>query len=465
MSAGAEADNEEGPVGGWLVRLREAVRTQLWPVPVAGVLLAVLLGIGLPRLDQEVGDSIPSGLQRYLFGGGAGAASTVLDAIASSMITVTSLTFSLTVVTLQLASSQFSPRLLRTFMRDRVVHLTLALFLTTFTYALTVLRTVRTKSPAVDEFVPQISVTTGFVLVVASVIGLVGFLAHLASQIRVETMLRNVHRDASATLHRVLTEREDGSEDSPPDVAPPADAVPLRSGTSGFLVGIDVKALVEVAVKADAVIWVDRAVGSSLTDGAPLGAAWARAGGARLDSDTRDDLTRVVRSAVSTGRERTAADDVAFGLRQLTDVVNKALSPGINDPTTAVHGLGHSAALLSEMANHELGTTVHCDDHGAVRVLLRQQTFSELVELAVAQPRRYGASDPAVLEAIAVLLRELAWRVPGDRRPVVRGQLDRLRRTIDDAGHPPADVTSLEHVLEQAEQALLGRWLADEPRR
>jgi hypothetical protein len=133
---------------------REALQTQLWPLPALAVVLAVVMGVGLPRLDVQIADALPSTLKAYLFGGGAGAARTVLNAIASSLVTVTSLTFSLTVVTLQLASGQFSPRLLRTFTRDRVIHLTLALFLATFTYALTVLRTVRTDNNDQQQFVP-----------------------------------------------------------------------------------------------------------------------------------------------------------------------------------------------------------------------------------------------------------------------------------------------------------------------
>ena len=187
--------------------VREAFRTQLWPLPAAGTLLGLALGVALPRLDAHVDEDLSAGTTVYLFGGGPSAARELLGAVSGSLITVTSLTFSLTVVTLQLASSQFSPRLLRTFTRDRVVHVTLALFLTTFTYSLAVLRAVRDEDGEQAAFVPQISVTLAFVLGVASVLGLVIFLGHLAREIRVETMLRKVHRDATRTVARVLDER------------------------------------------------------------------------------------------------------------------------------------------------------------------------------------------------------------------------------------------------------------------
>lgn len=243
-----------GVVAG-MSRLRDGLRTQLWPLPAIGVILGVGLGIGLPRLDAHIDHGLSASTSAYLFGGGPSAARTLLGTIASSLITVTSLTFSLTVVTLQLASSQFSPRLLRTFTRDRFVHVTLALLLGTFSYALAALRTVRDARGSQAVFVPQLSVTLAFVLAVVCVLGLVLFLAHLARQIRVETMLRNVHAEASETVRRVLGGR---AGDLPPEaaLAPPVDAAPLLAGASGFLVQIDESALLAAAVDSDAVLRV-----------------------------------------------------------------------------------------------------------------------------------------------------------------------------------------------------------------
>ena len=441
--------------------VRDSLRTQLWPLPTIGVVLAVTLGVALPELDARVENDLPDSVTVYLFGGGAGAARTMLDAIAGSLITVTSLTFSLTVVTLQLASSQFSPRLLRTFSSDRFVHVTLSLFLATFAYALTVLRTVRTADDGQNSFVPQISVTVAFLLALASVIGLVLFLGHLANMIRVETMLREVHTEASNTARRVLSERDRASAGGAVPLAPPADAVPLPAGSSGFLGSVDEGALLAAAVDADAVLTVDRHPGSSLVAGTPVGACWPRAGGA-FDPDTRARLTERVAKALSTGSERTAAQDVAFGLRQLTDVATKALSPGINDPTTAVHALSHSAALLCELAGRDLGPRLLCDDQDRVRVVLRRPDLADLLDLAVAQPRRYGAADPAVLTRLLLLLREIAWTVelPGQRGAVTH-QLGRLRATAAAQDFDLTERTALASLAEQVERALRGEWVPD----
>lgn len=142
-------------IAGRAAQVKDALQTQLWPLPALAVVVAVVLGIALPALDAAVDGRLPQGFAALLFGGGPEAARAVLQAIAGSLITVTSLTFSLTVVTLQLASSQFSPRLLRTFSSDRFVHTTLALFLATFAFALAVLRSVRTETSQSPSFVRE----------------------------------------------------------------------------------------------------------------------------------------------------------------------------------------------------------------------------------------------------------------------------------------------------------------------
>lgn len=434
--------------------LRDAWRVQLWPVPTLGVVLGVAAGVGLPRLDAAVDAQLPAALATHLFGGGADAARAVLSAIAGSMITVTSLTFSLTVVTLQLASSQYSPRLLRTFSRDRVVHGTLSLFLATFVFALTVLRTVRTAADEQPVFVPQLSVTLAFVLALASVLALVGFLAHLTGQIRVEAVLRNVHAEAGETAEAVTTRRDDTRTDRPAPPAPPPSAEPLIAGSSGFLVSVHEEDLLAAAVEADAVVLVEALPGASVVAGTPVGAAWPRTA-ERFDAETWERLSARTAAAVTTGFERTAAQDIAFGLRQLTDVAIRALSPGINDPTTAVHALGHSSALLGELCERDLGPRVLRDDDALVRVVLHRPDLGDLLDEAVAQPRRYGAGDPAVLARLLVLLDELAWRVRlPEERSAIAGQLGRVRATVEAQAFDAAEVDRLAALAGRVESTL-----------
>lgn len=419
-------------------------------MPLAAVIVSVIAGVLIPRLDAHVDHSLPGWLSSLMFGGNPGAARTVLDAVSSSLITVTSLTFSLTVVTLQLASSQFSPRLLRTFTSDVFVQATLATFLATFTFSLTVLRGVRGGSDAV-AFVPRISVTVSFLLAVASVIGLVLFLAHLARQIRVETMLREVHQDATATIGAVLGDQQEQEAAFVPEVPP--NAVRLLVPQSGFVVGFDESDLLSAANKAGAVVVLDCHPGSSLVEGTPMGHAWPGSGS--LSDDTLTQLRRGIDKAVRIGFERTASQDIGYGLRQLTDVANKALSPGINDPTTAIHALGHVAALLCELSERDLGPRVLKDPDSGARVILRRPDFTSLVDGSLTQPRRYGSSDPQVMERLFLLLEQLAWRVTReDRRGDIIDQLARLERTVDKADFDETERDQLAHAAGAVRAAL-----------
>ncbi|WP_432075379.1 DUF2254 domain-containing protein [Streptomyces wuyuanensis] len=444
--------------------MREGLRAQLWPLPTLGVALAIVAGVGLPVLDGRTQHDIPSWLRAYLFGGSPDAARSVLAAIAGSMVTVTALTFSLTVLTLQLASSQFSPRLLRTFTADRYVQATLALFLATFTFALTVLRTVRTGDDGQTGFVPQTSVTVAFVLTLASVLALVLFLSHLAREIRIETMMSSVHSAADRTIHRLLAEEPDrtgevsteGTSAVSPSV-PPADALTLTVGASGFLTSVDEAAVLKAAVEADALVHIDRHPGSSLIADTPVGAAWPRAG-KPFTPGTRVRLAEEVSQAVRTGAERTDLQDVAFGLRQLTDIAAKALSPGINDPTTAVHALSHSSALLCGLARRDLGPRLLRDEHEQIRVVLRRPDLQHLLDLVVDQPLRYGAAEPAVLARIGMLLRELAWCTESTRHPPIAAALVRLRSTIDAQDFHTSERLRLTELAGHVDEALAGRW-------
>ena len=424
----------------------DALRTQLWPLPTLAIALAVVMGTVLPAVDAAVDGQLPGSVTVLLFSGGPEAARSVLQAISGSLITVTSLTFSLTVVTLQLASSQFSPRLLRTFTSDRFVHVTLALFLAAFAFALTVLRSVRDETLGISLFVPEISVTVAFGLAIASVIGLVLFLAHLTREIRVETMMRRVNLETQDTIDRVFPEGRAVPELEP---VPAPEQVLINSTRSGFLTSFDRGALMRAAEVAGAVIRIDREPGSSLVEGVPFATAWTVEPGAAFTPAVRGKLTHDLNDAVATGFERTNVLDVGFGFRQLVDVAARALSPGINDPTTAVHVIGHLSVLLGRLADRNPGPEHLTDEDGRVRVVVSLPGLTGLLDMAMNQPRQYGAADSAVTGRLLGLLQELTWR---DRRGRYRAEildhLGRMRTAIDAADYLPAERRRL---LDQAD--------------
>lgn len=427
-------------MNGRAAHVLDSLRTQLWPLPALAVALAVVMGVALPALDSAVDGELPENVGVFLFSGGPEAARSILQAISGSLITVTSLTFSLTVVTLQLASSQFSPRLLRTFTSDRFVHGTLALFLAAFAFALTVLRSVRDESSGNAAFVPEISVTAAFALAIASVVGLVLFLAHLAREIRVETMMRRVNLEAQETIDRVFAEDRPAAGPGPV----PASGVRINSYSSGFLTSVDKDALLHAVKKYGAVVRLDVPPGSSLVVGVPFATAWAVERGVILGAETREKLTHEVNAALATGFERTNVQDVGFGFRQLVDVAVRALSPGINDPTTAVHVIGHLSDLLCRLAERNPGPEHLTDDDGRIRVVLSLPTLRDLLDMAMDQPRKYGVGDPAVADRLLGLLHELAWCDPrGEYREETLDHLEQMRIAILAANYSAPELRRL----------------------
>ncbi|GAA1801196.1 DUF2254 domain-containing protein [Luedemannella flava] len=449
--------------GGRWRNVRDQVLSQVWPAPAFALMVAVALGVMLPSFDSRLVAWLPDGVDRYLFRAGPDTARGVLAAVAGSLVTVTSLTFSLTVITLQLASSQYSPRVLRTFTQDRVVHVTLAVLLGTFTFAMTVMQTIRTDFNGRSAFVPRVSVTLAYVLALASVITLVLFLAHLSRKIRIESMLRDVHRRATDAIEAVFPERR--QPELPPVAVGPdgRETVLLHADTSGFLIFIDETQLMAAATEVDGMIHVFRQPGDSVIADTPVAIAWPLSRSC-FDEDAYTSLRRRASHAVRVGFERNGGSDVAFGLRQIVDIAVRALSPGINDPTTAVHALSHASALLCQLADRSTGPRVRCDESGRARLVLDQPDLVALLGLVIAQPSHYGAQDPDVLARLLALLQEVAWSTTVPReRAAVREELDALQATAREQRFRPADQVRLEKGVAAVHDALQGQWSVPAP--
>ena len=436
------------PVG----RLWRLMRGSLWPLPLLFVTAAVALGVLMPVLDGYFGTGEEGTPLGFVFGGGPAAARDLLAAIAGSLISVTGVIFSLTVVALQLGSSQYSPRLLQTFATDPVVQTTLGQLTGTFVYALTVLRTVRTPEATVSgesSFVPRLSITLAFLFALGSVAALIFFLGHLARSLRVEVMLRDVHDEAIGSVRRAAEE-----PDEPPVGLPPGPGITIEAVTSGFLVAVDEQRMLEQARAQDAVVALSPRMGDSVVAGTPLAHVWSRSGAPLRDLE---ELARAVTGAVDVSHERTPEEDPAYSLRKIVDIAGRALSSGINDPTTAVHALSHISALLGDLLPRYSVVSVRRDDDGAVRLVLPRWTAQALLRLGLEEPLEYAGGQPAVLRRIAGLLRELAWRLRN------QGLDAELHALVDRTAKVAVETTSVderEAALWRSAvvDALAGRW-------
>ena len=399
----------------------EDLRASLWFLPAVASVAAFVVAQVLVQWEPEP----QTALARRLWPGDTEGARTMLQVVATVVVTATSLTFSLVVVALQLASQQFSPRLLREFARDWVIQVVLSTLVGTFVYALTVLRGIDASRPLAAP-----AVLVGFLLGMVSVAALIAFVGHIVRALRVDTMMVAVHAETAATISEFYPPYDDDRYGDPDrDVPGPTGGTLLPAGRSGFLKVIDIAGLVEVARRHDVVLWLHLSPGDHVVRGTPLASAWPTGGG-----PLRPELADDVAATLEMGYERTAEQDVGLGIRQLTDIAVKALSPSVNDPTTASHAIGYAADLLTRLCDRRLGAQVRRDADGTPRLVLRDRDFAYYVDLACAQVRRYAHAEPTALMALLRLLRAtaVAARDDAQRRAVEEQALLVVEEADDD---------------------------------
>jgi uncharacterized membrane protein len=423
--------------GGW-----EDLQDSLWLIPAVGVVLAIVLARSLVALEP-VPDWVPA---FFAFTGSPDGARSVLTELAGATFTVVGVVFSLTVVALQMASSQFTPRLLRTFLKDRSVQFVLSGMVSSGVFHVAVLRHVRSPEDG-EPFVPQLAVTVALLFALVAVGLLVYFLHHLTSQLRVEVVMSSIRDETIAQLRGLHADREELPDERPAPL--PSGAVAITSRRTGYLQTVDLGSLVQTAERLEVSLLLRPSPSEWVAAGTTLAWAWDRDGDA--PGADADELADAVHAGLYLGPDRTETGDVVFGLRQLVDIAARALSTGVNDPTTAREALQHLSAVLVLAADHPLGVDQGLDDDGQVRVTAPRPTFADHLEIAIGEVRRYGAAEPAVLLAVLALLTDVAERVADttDRADAVRDQVERTRRLaeLDD----PAD----EDRVERAAAAVL----------
>ena len=360
--------------------------------------------------------------RRVGFTGGPASARELLSAIASSTLTLTALVFSVTVIVLQLASGQFSPRVLRTFLRDHRNQATLGVFLGTFMYALLVLREVRGDDGAVDEFVPGVAVAFSFVLVVLSIGFFIQYIHNITNSIRVIEIIDRVSREAAEAIDRMHPREAEAADVRP--VGPAAGAV--RSDARGVVTSVAADALAEVAGRCGVRLVVAPRPGEFVATGMPLVTVHGDA--SRLGADEERDI----RSAITLAKERELREDPAFGFRQLVDIAERALSPGVNDPTTASQCLDHLHDLLRRLAGRPLPAVRVEAAVGGADVLVPQPGWDDYVALALDEIRHWGAGSIQIHQRITAVLEDLERIVTGDRLVVLEQQRRMLEARLRD---------------------------------
>lgn len=390
----------------------EDVQDSLWLIPAIGTLLCGALAFLLVWLDHQL--ALGSGVNGvcWVFTGGSEGARGVLSAIAASIITVTGTIFSIAIVAMQLASGQFTPRVLRHFTGDRANQIVLAVFIGTFTYATLVLRTVRSEDDAGGAFVPVLAVSVAILLSLVCIGLLIFFIHHSARSIQVSVIIDTAADDTVALVRDYFRELPEGGFDltGPPSSGGPPAVICCRYG--GYLQDLDDDELLSIAREQNLTIRVLEPVGAFTYEGAVLAKVWPAG---RVD----DEVEQRIHDTFVTGIERTLHHDVAFGVRQLADIAIKALSPAINDPTTATQAVDRIGGILV-MAGRRLPPARILTAEGRPAVFLPTVSFEELVDLAYTQIRHFGAGDVIFISHLLLTLRRIGELVPSEHHGVIR---------------------------------------------
>lgn len=391
-----------------------------WVVPALWCVAAVAVGLTLPELDQHSEGFLP-----LLFQGGPDGARAVLSTIAGAMISVTGLVFSITIVVLQLASSQFSPRVLRTFLDSRITQHTLGVFAASFLYSLTVLRSVIDGSSSEDVKVPQLAVTLAFLLVLAAVGMFLAFIHHITQSISVSTIISRVADETRLLLEH--SKRHDALPTEEPTIAHLPHQRVVSSRRTGHLDSVDLAALLRLATVREVRIEILHTLGSFVAEGAPIAVV---ASDSVLSDD--DHWAGDIDRCLSLVWERTTQQDATYGLRRLVDIAERALSPGVNDPTTAVQVVDQLHDILRRLAAESDPSPVHLDDNGVPRLITRQWTFEQYLALAVDEIAHYGASGIQIPSRLHEMFLDLEVVATQSNRAAVSAKAAEVRRLCAD---------------------------------
>ncbi len=431
-----------------------ALRSSLWFLP--GLMIAASIALALLLIDAE---SLVERkwLLNYprLFGLGADGSRGMLTAIASSMLTVAALAFSLTLTALTQASGQYTPRILRNFMSDRINQFILGYFVSVFAYCLIVLRTIR----GVEEikFVPSLAVMGGLILAIGGILVLIYFIHHIASSLQVSQIIGNIVEETKEAIDTLF----------PKELGAPAkenekiearrlesfkDWRKIPALKSGYIQYVDTAEMTNWARENNFIIKMERGIGQFIGKGAALASLTGEA--ANFERDVNDETHQSLNKFFSIDRHRTIEQDIGFGIRQIVDIALKALSPGINDTTTAVTCIDFLSVIIGDIAEKEFPEIVRVKD-GKLCVLVKSSDFREFIETAFDQIRISGKANQAIFERLLSALAFVAEKSNSQtRREIVREQVELIADFAEETLQTDYEKEKVQVKLQSARNAL-----------
>lgn len=380
----------------WWLQRWDTLRGSLWFTPGLGVLGALLLSVITLQIDNRLDYENLTPPDWLLTT--SSAARLTLSSLAGALITVTGVVFSMTMLALAQTSSQYGPRLLRSFLDQSVTQITLAVFVGTSLYCMSILRTIREIEEG-NLFVPHLSVFVGLCLGLISLLQFIYFIHYVANSIQADSVIRAVSHELDHAIEQIYPQHigegkeETNTEHSDSKHEKPGTTFLVNADSIGYIQGIDGDRLIELADQLETVFYLKVMPGDYIFHGAPL-----------LDvaqNDIQDEDQQKIRGAFLTGAQRTPRQDVGCVIKELVEVAIRALSPGINDPHTAVSCINRLASALRNVADRKFPDSQRRNGEGEVRVVVQTPTFAQLLNDSFREIRFYGADTFLILERLS----------------------------------------------------------------
>lgn len=385
----------------------DTLRTSYWFVPTLMAVAVTILWLAVNALDMRLGETLVESLG-WAYTGGPEGARELLAVVSGSMITVAGVTFSITIVSLTLASQQFGPFLLRNFMRDTGNQVVLGTFISTFIFCLLTLRIIRGTDQV--SFVPNLSVSVAMLLTLCSLGVLIYFIHHVSAFIQAENIISVVSRDLEHAIDRLFPERLGIGADEHVEWTPcsmeidglEVDGVAVRRSSGyGYIKAVDGDMLLQAAVENDIIVKMLKRPGDFVGEDDVI--ACVRPGEA-----FNEGVKKAINDALMLDAQRTATQDVEFVFNQIVEVAVRSLSPGINDPFTAIICIDYLGQGLRSLAGRAIPSPFRYGEDGALRVIACPVTFPELADTSFDQIRHYGRSNATVLKRVADTIAAIA---------------------------------------------------------
>jgi uncharacterized membrane protein len=440
-----------------LVKVRaglEAFRSSLFFVPLLFVLIAAAMAQITLAIDSGLdGEDLPDTLRTTV-----DSARNLLGTLATATITVAGVAFSISLLVVQLASTQYSPRVLQTFYRDGFTKRTIGIVVGVFTYSLLVLRVVRGPiNDNGDDVIPYLSVVVALVLGVVAILAILAFINHSAHTMAADEIIRRIAADTRSQIEVMTPDPEEGAAAAMPELPdPPDDAFIVTATRDGWVQQLEPDDLLDAVPEGGTVLLHVRP-GSFVPEGLPLCTLWPGPD----DEERREEVRREVWEAIRQGAARTLYQDVEFGIRQLVDVALRALSPSENDPTTAEQVIEHLAAVMKDLLSRDLPPRYHEDDDRRQLFRLADPAHQDHVDVAYDQIRRVAASHPSVimtlLRSLGPVVRFLDQAGLPRRAEMLRRKAVEAVRELEQQELLPEDAEAVRAVARQEELVGAGR--------